>query len=85
MALQPGHNECLQVVTDGMKLAPIGPTILQERDAIIAAAAALPLAPEAGADVVDVREGFRVRGAGFSAAIIKCGNRRQQYGCHRSL
>jgi len=52
-----------------MKLAPLGPTFLQERDAILAAAAALPIAPEAAADVSDVREGFRVRGMGFSASI----------------
>jgi len=64
-----GTSRVLQVVTDGMKLAPLGPTILQERDAIIAAAAALPIAPAATADVADVREGFRVRGAGFSASI----------------
>ena len=64
-----GTTRVLQVVTDGMKLAPIGPTLIQERDAIIAAAAALPLAPEASADVLDVREGFRVRGMGFSASI----------------
>jgi hypothetical protein len=64
-----GTTRVLQVVTDGMKLAPVGPTFLQERDAIIAAAAALPLAPEAAADVFDVREGFRVRGMGFSASI----------------
>ncbi|MGB7202777.1 MAG: M36 family metallopeptidase [Pyrinomonadaceae bacterium] len=64
-----GTTRVLQVVTDGMKLAPVGPTIIQERDAIIAAAAALPLAPEASADVLDVREGFRVRGAGFSASV----------------
>ncbi|MFN0139259.1 MAG: M36 family metallopeptidase [Pyrinomonadaceae bacterium] len=69
----PGTTRALQVVTDGMKLAPIGPTILQERDAIIAAAAALPVAPEAAADVLDVREGFRVRGAGFSASIQNAG------------
>lgn len=64
-----GTTRVLQVVTDGMKLAPIGPTFLTERDAIIAAAAALPLSPEAAADIVDVREGFRVRGMGFSASI----------------
>ncbi|MGH9947990.1 MAG: M36 family metallopeptidase [Pyrinomonadaceae bacterium] len=64
-----GTQRALQVVTDGMKLAPLAPTILQERDAIIAAASALPFAPEAAADIIDVREGFRVRGAGFSASI----------------
>ncbi|MGE3465536.1 MAG: M36 family metallopeptidase, partial [Pyrinomonadaceae bacterium] len=68
-----GNRRALQVVTDGMKLAPIGPTYLQERDAIIAAAAALPR-PEASADVSDVREGFRIRGMGFSAAVITAGN-----------
>jgi hypothetical protein len=64
-----GTTRVLQVVTDGMKLAPLSPTLIQERDAIIAAAAALPLAPEGTADVADVREGFRVRGMGFSASI----------------
>ena len=64
-----GTVRVLQVVTDGMKLAPTGPTFLQERDAIIAAASALPIAPEAAADVLDVREGFRVRGMGFSASV----------------
>jgi hypothetical protein len=68
-----GTTRALQVVTDGMKLAPLGPTILQERDAIIAAAAALPFAPDAAADVLDVREGFRVRGAGFGASIQNAG------------
>jgi hypothetical protein len=68
-----GTTRVLQVVTDGMKLAPVGPTILQERDAIIAAASALPFAPDASLDVQDVREGFRVRGAGFSASIQNAG------------
>lgn len=63
---QNGTTRVLQVVTDGMKLAPLGPTFLQERDAIIAAAAALGTG-SAGA-VADVREGFRRRGMGFSAS-----------------
>lgn len=63
---QAGTTRVLQAVTDGMKLAPISPTFLQERDAIIAAAAALP--NPSGA-VADVREGFRVRGMGFSASV----------------
>ena len=59
-----GTTRVLQVVTDGMKLAPVGPTFLQERDAILSAASVF------GADDVnDVREGFRVRGMGFSASI----------------
>jgi len=73
LGFNAGTTRVLQVVTDGMKLAPVGPTFLQERDAIIAAAAALPLAPEASADVVDVRDGFRVRGMGFSAAVTNAG------------
>ncbi|MBP7415153.1 MAG: M36 family metallopeptidase [Pyrinomonadaceae bacterium] len=73
LGFTPGTTRVLQIVTDGMKLAPIGPTFLQERDSIIAAAAALPLAPEASLDVSDVREGFRVRGMGFSASIQNAG------------
>ncbi|MEP7212046.1 MAG: M36 family metallopeptidase [Acidobacteriota bacterium] len=60
-----GTTKVLQVVTDGMKLAPIGPTFIQERNAIIAAAQSL-----SSADAQDVREGFRVRGMGYSANII---------------
>ncbi|REJ79164.1 MAG: hypothetical protein DWQ47_06910 [Acidobacteria bacterium] len=67
-----GNDRVLQVVTDGMKLAPLAPTFIQERDAIIAAASALPVAPEAQADVDDVREGFRIRGMGFSASVDDC-------------
>lgn len=62
-----GTSRVLQVVTDGMKLAPISPTFLQERDAIIAAAAALSTDPSGA--VADVREGFRRRGMGFSASV----------------
>jgi hypothetical protein len=63
-----GTTRVLQVVTDGMKLAPIGPTILQERDAIIAAATAISTA-----DANDVRDGFRARGAGYSASVQNAG------------
>ena len=63
-----GNRRALQYVTDGMKLAPLNPTFLQERDAIIAAAfAANP------GDVKWVREGFRRRGMGFSASIQNAG------------
>jgi hypothetical protein len=64
-----GNRRALGVVLDGMKLSPLNPNMLQERDAIIAAAAAIPLSPEASADVADVREGFRRRGMGFSASV----------------
>ncbi|HEX8735810.1 MAG TPA: M36 family metallopeptidase, partial [Pyrinomonadaceae bacterium] len=65
-----GNRKVLQAVTDGMKLAPLNPTFLQERDAIIAAASALPNAAEAAADAADVREGFRRRGMGYSASVL---------------
>ncbi|MBV6497282.1 MAG: hypothetical protein DYH05_01715 [Acidobacteria bacterium ACB1] len=64
-----GSRAVLQAVTDGMKLTPINPTMLQERDGIIAAAAALPVAQTASADASDVREGFRIRGMGWSASV----------------
>ncbi len=63
-----GTRDILQAVTDGMKLAPINPMFLQERDAIIAAAQAQAVAPEAAADAADVREGMRRHGMGFSAS-----------------
>lgn len=64
-----GTRAVLQVVTDGMKLTPINPNMLQERDGIIAAATTLPAVPQTGADALDVREGFRRRGFGFSASV----------------
>lgn len=64
-----GNRKALQLVTDGMKLAPLNPDFIQERNAIIAAAAASSASPEASADVGDVREGFRRRGMGFSASV----------------
>ncbi len=64
-----GNRKVLQIVTDGMKLAPLNPTFLQERDAILAAAQASGNAAEAAANVADVWEGFRNRGMGFSAKI----------------
>ncbi len=63
-----GNRRALQYITDGMKLAPFGPTFLQERDAIIAAAFATN-----PSDVRWVREGFRRRGMGFSASIQNAG------------
>ena len=40
LGFTPGTKRVLQVVTDGMKLAPANPNMIQERDAIIAAALA---------------------------------------------
>jgi hypothetical protein len=58
-----GNAKTLQFVTDGMKLAPPGPTFLQERDAIVAGAQV----SGTGADVANIWAGFAVRGMGFSA------------------
>ena len=64
-----GNRRWLQFVTDGMKLAPLGPTFLTERDAIIAAA----LASGTAADVADAWAGFAIRGMGFSSSIQNAG------------
>jgi hypothetical protein len=66
-----GNRKVLQLVTDGMKLAPLNPTFLQERDAILAAAQASSLdEQEAAIDVADVWSGFAIRGMGFSAQVV---------------
>ncbi|MEP6946491.1 MAG: M36 family metallopeptidase, partial [Acidobacteriota bacterium] len=62
-----GTLKTLQTYVDGMKLSPLNPTYIQSRDSVIAAAAASSFAPDASVDVADVREGFRIRGMGFSA------------------
>src|SRR5690606_16706803 len=51
-------------------LAPLGPTFLQERDAIIAAAQA----GGTGDDVTDIWNGFAIRGMGYSARITNPGS-----------
>ncbi len=58
-----GNRKILQLVMDGMKISPSNPTMIQERNAIIAAAFANGNAN----DVADVWAGFAVRGMGFSA------------------
>lgn len=63
-----GNRRALQYITDGMKLSPLNPTLLQSRDAIIAAAAATD-----PGDVVHVRRGFALRGMGASASIQNTG------------
>jgi subtilisin-like proprotein convertase family protein len=63
-----GNRRALQYVTDGMKLSPINPNMLQSRDAIIAAASASD--PN---DVLPVRRGYAARGMGFYASIQNAG------------
>lgn len=62
-----GNQRILQFVTDGMKLDPVNPTMLQGRDSIIAAATA---GGGTAADINDIWAGFAVRGMGVSAAVI---------------
>ncbi|MBV9242970.1 MAG: M36 family metallopeptidase [Acidobacteria bacterium] len=64
-----GNRRILQIVTDGMKLAPINPTPLSERDAMLAAAQV----DGTGADLNDIWAGFAVRGLGSSASIQNVG------------
>jgi subtilisin-like proprotein convertase family protein len=59
-----GNRRVLQYVTDGMKLAPLNPNMLQERDAILSAAFASD--PN---DVLPIRRGFAIRGLGYYASI----------------
>ena len=63
-----GNRRVLQYITDGMKLAPLNPTFLQERDAILAAVQA----NDAG-DTAAVWAGFAVRGLGLTASIQNAG------------
>ncbi|MDH4062786.1 MAG: M36 family metallopeptidase [Acidobacteriota bacterium] len=65
-----GNQRFLQFVTDGMKLDPVNPTLLQGRDSIIAAASAGGTA----ADIADIWAGFAVRGMGFSAQVVNAAN-----------
>ena len=62
-----GNERILQFVTDGMKLDPINPTLLQGRDAILAAAAA---GGGTAADRLDIWSGFAARGMGASAQVL---------------
>jgi hypothetical protein len=60
-----GTRRALQYITDGMKLSPLNPNMLQSRDAILFAANASD--PN---DVKSVWRGFAVRGMGLSAQVL---------------
>lgn len=62
-----GNQRILQFVTDGMKLDPWNPTLLQGRDSIIAAANA---GGGTSADIADIWAGFATRGMGVSARVV---------------
>ncbi|CAN5891254.1 hypothetical protein BH11VER1_BH11VER1_00780 [soil metagenome] len=59
----PGNQLTLQLVTDGMKLAPVNPNFLQARDAIIQA----DVVNNGGANLVEIWAGFSKRGMGANA------------------
>lgn len=63
-----GNRRTLQYITDGMKLAPLSPTMLQERDAILAA-----VQVSDPSDTYPVLRGFAVRGMGLTASITNAG------------
>ncbi|MFL6231446.1 MAG: M36 family metallopeptidase [Pyrinomonadaceae bacterium] len=58
-----GNPRAIQIVTDGMKLDPSNPTMIDSRNSIIAA----NCAGFAGANELDVWKGFTLRGMGFRA------------------
>jgi len=58
-----GNPKAIQIVTDGMKLDPVNPTMIDARNSIMAA----NCAGFAGANELDVWEGFRIHGMGFRA------------------
>jgi len=63
MGWAAGNQRALQIVTDGMKLDPVNPTLLNGRDSILTA----DCAGFAGEDELDIWTGFAVRGMGVSA------------------
>ena len=58
-----GNQKALQLVTDGMKLDPASPTLVQGRDSILAA----NCASGTSADELDIWQGFATRGLGAGA------------------
>ncbi|MFZ1218470.1 MAG: M36 family metallopeptidase, partial [Chthoniobacterales bacterium] len=67
-----GNQRALQLATDAMKLDPINPTVLQARDALLAAtcagaSGANPQGSGTATDELDIWAGFATRGAGLSA------------------
>jgi subtilisin-like proprotein convertase family protein len=61
-----GNQRMLQLTTDGMKLDPVTPTMLDARNSILAA----DCAAFGGEDEMDIWAGFAARGMGFSASAV---------------
>lgn len=64
-----GNRRALQIITDAMKISPLNPTVLQARDAVLAAAQANALTPGTSTDLLDAWRGFAIRGMGAGARI----------------
>jgi hypothetical protein len=60
-----GNQRMLQLVTDAMKLDPVNPTLIDGRNALLAA----DIASFASEDVLDIWAGFATRGIGFGATM----------------
>lgn len=71
LGFDAGNQRVLQYVTDGMKLDPLNPTMLDGRDAILAAAHA---GGGTAADIADIWAGFATRGMGVGAEVIREGS-----------
>ncbi|HEY7411983.1 MAG TPA: M36 family metallopeptidase [Vicinamibacteria bacterium] len=67
MGFAAGNQRMLQLVTDGMKLDPANPTLIDGRNAILAASAASGGSAE---EERDIWAGFATRGLGFSASAV---------------
>ena len=65
-----GNQRMLQIVTDGMKLDPVNPTMQQARDSLLLADAA----SFSGDDQKDIWAGFAARGIGFGSSITSLAN-----------
>jgi hypothetical protein len=65
LGYEVGNQRMLQLVTDAMKLDPVSPTLLDGRNALLAADAA----GFASEDVLDIWAGFATRGMGFGATM----------------
>jgi extracellular elastinolytic metalloproteinase len=66
MGFAAGNQRMLQLVTDGMKLNPINPTILDSRNSILTASAA---SGGGALEEADIWAGFASRGMGFGATV----------------
>lgn len=67
MGAAAGNQRMLQLVTDGMKLDPVNPTLLDGRNSILAASAASGGGP---LEEADIWAGFAARGMGFGASAV---------------